>query len=92
MDADRIENGANWVLKAFALVPKLTADLRAYMVYALALAGQAAARRACKDVYDKRSRLSPYGLALLGLTFEQVKDEAARDDAAARARTIRQSR
>ena len=56
--------------------PKLAADLRAYIVYALAVAGQPDAA-ALGEVYDKRSALSPYGLALLGLALEQVKDGRA---------------
>jgi alpha-2-macroglobulin len=82
VDADRIENGANWVLKSFAADPKLAADLRAYMLYALALAGKPQAA-AITDVYTKRDKLSPYGLAILGLTFEQVKDARAGELAAA---------
>ena len=46
VDADRIENGARWIGKAFAADPKLAFDLRAYMQYALVVAGKPDARRA----------------------------------------------
>jgi hypothetical protein len=51
----------------------MAADLRAYMVYALAVAGQATPDF-LGQVYDKRSNLSPYGLAVAGLALEQAKD------------------
>ncbi len=73
---DAIDRGAAWLKKEFAADPKLAADLRAYIVYSLAVAGQADAA-ALNQVYDKRSDLSPYGLALLGLAFEQMKDSRA---------------
>ena len=40
-------------------------------------------RRRWPDVYDKRDKLSPYGLAMLGLALEQVKDARAGELAAA---------
>lgn len=82
VEAERIENGANWVLKSFTGDPKLTADLRAYMMYALALAGKPQAA-GMTDVFNKREKLSPYGAAILGLAFEQVKDPRAGEMASA---------
>ncbi len=49
--------------------PKLASDLRAYMQYALAVAGGADAA-GLGQVYDQRAKLSPYGLAILGLALE----------------------
>ena len=37
---ETIDKGVAWMKKDFAADPKLVADLRAYMVYALAVAGQ----------------------------------------------------
>ena len=54
VDAERIENGAKWVGKAFAADPKLAADLRAYMQYALAVAGKPDAG-ALGQVYEQRA-------------------------------------
>ncbi len=81
INPDAVSKGAAWVKKSFASDPKLAGDLRAYMQYALAVAGQADAG-GIAQVYDKRSALSPYGLALLGLTLEQVKDARAGEIAA----------
>ncbi len=88
VDAGRIENGANWVIKSFAGDPKLAADLRAYMVYALALAGKPQPP-AMQSVYDRRAKLSPYGLAVLGLAFEQSKDNRAGELAAALEQSVK---
>src|SRR3954454_21429043 len=64
VDADRIANGAAWIGKSFAADAKLAFDLRAYMQYALAVAGTPNAA-ALGQVYDQRAKLSPYGLAIL---------------------------
>jgi uncharacterized protein YfaS (alpha-2-macroglobulin family) len=74
--------GAARVAAQFAKDPKLAADLRAYMQYALVLAGRADSA-ALGQVYDRRARLSPYGMALLGLALEQAKDGRAGELAAA---------
>ena len=84
-----IQNGVNWIRKDFAADPKLAADLRAYLMYALAVAGQPDAA-AMGQVYDRRSSLSPYGMALLGLALEQVKDNRAGELAAALERSAQQ--
>ncbi len=69
----------------------MAADLRAYMVYALAVAGQSTPQL-LGQVYDKRSSLSPYGLAMLGLALEsaQAGDARAKDIAAALERGAQQ--
>lgn len=84
-----IQNGVNWLRKDFAADPKLIADLRAYMTYALAVAGQPDTA-GLGQVYDKRSSLSPYGMALLGLALEQVKDNRAGELAAALEKNVQQ--
>jgi len=80
--SDVIPKGAARVAAQFAKDPKLAADLRAYMQYALVLAGRADFN-ALGQVYDQRAKLSPYGVALLGLALEQAKDGRAGDLAAA---------
>jgi uncharacterized protein YfaS (alpha-2-macroglobulin family) len=76
VDNERVQKGADWVKKEFARDPKLVADLRAYMAYAVVDAGLTG------QVYDQRAKLSPYGLALLGLGLEQLKDARASEIAA----------
>jgi len=86
-----IPKGAAWLKRDFAQNPKLAADLRAYMQYALALAGQTDAA-ALGEVYGQRASLSPYGMAILGLALEQAqaKDERAAEIAAALERSAEQ--
>jgi uncharacterized protein YfaS (alpha-2-macroglobulin family) len=76
VDEDRINRGAQWVRDSLARNNKLAPDLRAYMVYARVLAGDKK-DPALTDVFDKRSTLSPYGLALLGLALEAAADSRA---------------
>jgi hypothetical protein len=82
VDAERIENGAKWIGKAFAADSKLAFDLRAYMQYALVVAGKPDAG-ALGQVFEQHTKLSPYGLAVLGLALELVKDARAVEIAAA---------
>jgi hypothetical protein len=70
---EAIDNGVKWLKQDLARDSRMAADLRAYMVYALAVAGQATPDF-LGQVYDKRSNLSPYGLAVAGLALEQAKD------------------
>ena len=76
VDAERIDKGAQWVAKAFAADPKLAFDLRAYMQYALVLAGKPDTG-ALAQVFEQRAKLSPYGLAIFGLALELAKDARA---------------
>ncbi|MCU1325213.1 MAG: alpha-2-macroglobulin domain protein, partial [Bryobacterales bacterium] len=78
---DAIDKGANWLKKNLAGNSKLDPNLRAYMIYALALAGQPDAV-GVGELYQQRSKLSAYGQALLGLTLEQEKDGRAAEIAA----------
>ena len=76
VDDARIENGAKWIGKAFAADAKLAFDLRAYMQYALVVAGKPDGN-ALGQVFEQRTKLGPYGLAILGLALELVKDARA---------------
>src|SRR5271157_90284 len=73
---EAIAKGAAWLEQDFARDPKLMPDLRAYMLYALSITGRGDSA-SFAQIYDKRSALSPYGLAILGLALEQVKDGRA---------------
>ncbi len=74
VDDAAINKGAQWLVKN--LEQDDAPDLRAYMVYALAMANEPNPS-AVEKVYSDRSKLSPYGLALLGLTLESAKDSRA---------------
>jgi uncharacterized protein YfaS (alpha-2-macroglobulin family) len=78
VNPEAVQRGAAWLAKDLVNDPRLSRDLRAYMVYAMALAGHTDTA-ALGAVYDRLSDLSPYGLAILGLALEQAKDGRARD-------------
>lgn len=78
---DRIAAGVSALEQLYATYPRAVPDLRAYMVYALgAVRSDAATRdvfdpaRAVDDLWSARSRMSPYGKALLLLTLTNTKD------------------
>ncbi len=70
---DVVTKGATWLAADFARDPKLNADLRAYMAYALAVAGPNASQQ-ITAVYNDRAKLTGYGVALLGMALP--KDDA----------------
>jgi uncharacterized protein YfaS (alpha-2-macroglobulin family) len=70
---DAINRGAEWVKRTLDANNDLASDLQAYMLYSLALAGKPDSVAENK-LYGGKSRLSAYGVALLGLALEQVKD------------------
>ncbi|SPE39149.1 Alpha-2-macroglobulin domain protein [Candidatus Sulfopaludibacter sp. SbA3] len=86
---ETIAKGVTWLQQDFTKDPQLMPDLRAYMLYSLAVAGSLDAAR-FNQIYDKRSAMSPYGLAILGLALEQAKDARAAEIAALLERTVQQ--
>jgi hypothetical protein len=82
VNPEAIRKGAVWLRKAFAADPRLAGDLRAYMAYALVASGNSSGPE-LESVFGRRSDLSPYGLALLGLALEGVKDTRAGEIASA---------
>ncbi len=84
-----IDNGVKWIKQDLARGERTAPDLRAYMVYALAVAGQASPDL-LGQVYNGRSSLSPYGMAVLGLALDAAKDARAKDIAAALERGVQQ--
>jgi len=85
-----IQKGAAWLHRDYAGDRQLASDLRAYMQYALGQAGWVD-RAALDQLFEARSKLSPYGTAILGLALEQAKDPHAGDLAAALAQNVEQS-
>ena len=70
---ESIKRGAKWLRAAYDKNPKMVADLKAYVVYALAQAGPVDAQP-LEDAWSVHEKLSPYGAAILGLTFEVAKN------------------
>jgi uncharacterized protein YfaS (alpha-2-macroglobulin family) len=84
-----VQKGVEWLKAHLASDTRLAGDLRAYMAYALTVAGQPDPA-ALAPIYGIRGKLSPYGLAVLGLAFEQAKDPRAAEIAAALESAARQ--
>ena len=77
---EAIAKGVDWLQKTAVPNTNLAPDLRAYIAYALAEAHVTSP--VTDQVYADRSRLSSYGLALLGLALESKKDARAGELAA----------
>ncbi len=86
---DAINKGVAWLKKDLAADSKLAADFRAYLIYALTVAGQNDAAE-LSAMYARRADLSPYGMALLGLALENARDARAGEIAAALESSARQ--
>jgi uncharacterized protein YfaS (alpha-2-macroglobulin family) len=80
VDPDEGNKGRAWLQAALAAHPDMIADLRAYVVYALATTGGAP-----KDALDKswssRDKLTSEGLALVGLALDAAGDSRAHEAA-----------
>jgi alpha-2-macroglobulin len=68
---EALDNAVKWLKTAYAKEPRTLADLKAYSVYALSLAGD---NSLIEDGWSQRSNMSSYGQAMLGLALEAVKD------------------
>jgi uncharacterized protein YfaS (alpha-2-macroglobulin family) len=68
---DALENGVKWLKEAYPKEPRMLADLKAYSIYALALAGD---NSLLEDGWKQKSDMTTYGRALLGLALEAAKD------------------
>jgi len=73
-----INNGKNYLHKQLHDHPNMVADLRAYVVYALALAGDHDAKD-LDSVWDRKGKLSPEGVAFAGLTMQMNGDSRVND-------------
>ena len=65
--------GVAWLAREFQREDRAVPDARAYMLYALALAGQADVRQV-ESVWGHRTRLSPQALAQFGLALHRRRD------------------
>jgi len=86
---DIVDKGIAWIKKDLPANSRAATDLRAYLAYALAMAGQADSA-ALNELFTRRASLSPYGMALLGLAMEQAKDGRAGELATELERSVQQ--
>ncbi len=76
----RLDKGRVWLVATLSAHPEMVADLRAYVVYALATTG-GAPKDALDKVWDSRDKLSDEGLALAGLALDAAGDSRAKEAA-----------
>jgi uncharacterized protein YfaS (alpha-2-macroglobulin family) len=91
VDQYAIDQGTTWLKNAVS-APGIAPDLRAYIVYALALADKTNAgiptlaskvdAGTFEQAYRARGNMSPYGLALLGLALDEANDPRVKEIAA----------
>ncbi|HEY6348596.1 MAG TPA: MG2 domain-containing protein [Candidatus Angelobacter sp.] len=76
--ADALENAEKWLKGQLAQHERMKADLRAYVVYALA-SDKASDGKMLNDAYDARKNMSSQGLSMLGLALYTAGDGRAQD-------------
>jgi hypothetical protein len=72
----RLQRGRRALLHEINENPRALADLRAYLIYALALSGDFE-RSLVEGLYTSRDKLSPNGQALMALTLARLNDARA---------------
>jgi hypothetical protein len=90
VDGSAMSKGVAWLKKNTTAENQTAPDLRAYVAYALAHSGNGD-RAALEALFNRRSDLSPYGVALLGLALEGVSDNRSGALAAELEGTVSQS-
>jgi hypothetical protein len=78
IDEARLKNGRESLLKQIKENPRALADIRVYMIYALALSGPVD-HTLVEDLYSSRGKFSAHGQALMALLLMQVKDSRAQE-------------
>jgi hypothetical protein len=86
VDEQRLSRGRDSLLQQIKETPRALADIRAYLVYALALSGDLD-RSLVEGLYASREKLSPHGQALMALLMMQLKDPRGQEFA----KTLEQS-
>ncbi len=81
VDAGRLERAAAATAQLYAKYPRMVADLKAYLAFALAQAATIGvtpegwdAVAVADELWDARSRMTPQGFALLLMTLDAAKD------------------
>jgi uncharacterized protein YfaS (alpha-2-macroglobulin family) len=78
---EALTNGGNFLKNQLAQHANMRPDLRAYVVYALAVAGGAESKM-LDEAYRRRSDMSSQGLSMLGLALHTMGDSRDREVAA----------
>lgn len=73
-----LQNGQNYLSQSLAQHPNMRPELRAAVVYALAMSNaDSSLRRALNEQFDRRNDLEPEALAMTGLAMLTVHDSRA---------------
>ena len=75
LDADSLSHAEDWLRKSLDSNPNMRPDLRAYVVYALAL-NSASRPEYVQKAWDARDSMSTQGLSMLGLALQATGDGA----------------
>jgi hypothetical protein len=78
IDEQRLKNGRDSLLKQIKENPRALADIRVYMIYALALSGDVD-RELVEGLYSSQEKFSAHGQALIALLLMQLKDSRAEE-------------
>ena len=82
-----IQKGVDWLRSQLNSRPNFPPDSRAYAVYAMAQSGSKE-KGPLNAAWLQRSKMSPYGIALLGLAMQTVSDPRAAEAAASLESTV----
>ena len=83
LDAESMSRAQDWLRRSLDQNPNMRADLRAYVVYALALNGGSKPEYMQK-AWDQRDSMTTQGLAMLGLALQATGDDARAKEIAAK--------
>ncbi len=83
LDAQSLSHAEDWLRKSLDNYPNMRPDLRAYVVYALALNG-ASKPEYVQRAWDARDSMSTQGLSMLGLALHATGDDARAKEIAAK--------
>ncbi len=82
----RAGRAREWIMARIGATAKIAPDTRAFMLYSIAMSGKVEAAK-IEPVWALRNEMTPFGWAVLGLAFQQLKDSRASEIAARLAET-----
>jgi alpha-2-macroglobulin len=87
LDAESLSHAEDWLRKSLDSNPNMRPDLRAYVVYALAL-NSASKPEYVQKAWEARDSMSTQGLSMLGLALRATGDDARAKEIATKVETM----
>jgi len=87
LDAESLSHAEDWLRKSLDSNPNMRPDLRAYVVYALAL-NSASKPEYVPKAWEARDSMSTQGLSMLGLALRATDDDARAKEIATKVETM----